>query len=847
MRRGSLPLVVLVVVCIWPAHTRAEDLPAVDPYAGLKTAAVDDGRLRLVVLPEIGGRIVELRSKQTGANHLLLDPAALKLYRQMGIGEGFLIMAGGLFDVVVDNGRRGYPGSFQCAPYDVRVGKDAITVTCRRGAVEVTRRMTLGEGATIEVTYRNVSKAAIETGVGLRAEFRIGKDRWPLVAVPIKGGRLGLYDACGGMGRVEPGAGWVVADPGAGEKLLILFDPAEVELIRGYRGSRWRATICALTLLQKQRPLPPGKSVTLKVRLCPFSQAADAVKLAGAAASSHSLKLVLDNLSAVGKRYPRGQNALRPWGLVGEPRLVYSRTRPWARAATEYRAGDDVRLALNSVAFTKSPPAVEAAGALHLSDGRTVAAKARLAPGGGAWLVFPALEIGAVSGPFTARYTLTAGGEQLLAGAHTVRYHHRGDPRVPRLRAKAGRLASQIRGQGGRLKHAKLALPWIDKRIEYAVNLQETGDYRYRPFCHGKELDDAYGSTTEAIHLLRDAIGCAETVLAGRDPAAEVKPGGHIFCYDLARYGAKVVPFKDAGFERKLGAFKAKVDALAKRPKASKDIGWYMALYLLGRRALDHGIRADDGDAAAAARRMNAWLDDVLARIDKWPDDGWKRGKFRFPFGGLIKFYTDNIERHRGYSVYVPSAYDGKAARPVLVDPNSYGSLLSPGAAWTVPSGPDPVTRLGAAETFGYFLLGPGHTNTYSRSGNPEDVRRVIADATTFLKMDRSRFYCTGGSLNADATGNLGNSMLDTWAAVAPYSQGAQLWTRKTAKLPRVTFQAGSENRLFVKGIKQYREWGVYDPGIHLGGLYPGAGHCGMSRDMWQFVFEFFARHTKRR
>ena len=35
--------------------------------------------LKLMALPEIGGRLVELRSKKTGANHLLLDPAALKL------------------------------------------------------------------------------------------------------------------------------------------------------------------------------------------------------------------------------------------------------------------------------------------------------------------------------------------------------------------------------------------------------------------------------------------------------------------------------------------------------------------------------------------------------------------------------------------------------------------------------------------------------------------------------------------------------------------------------------------------------------------------------------------------
>ena len=837
-------------------------LAADDPYGGLKPLTIENEHLRLVLLPQIGGRITELRAKPTGANHLLLDPAALGLYRRMDLGEGFLLLAGGLFDALVDNGRRGYPGSFQCAPYDVRVDGNAATLTCRRGAVAVTRRMALaadGPRLSVEVTYRNVSKQAIRTGVGLRAEFRIEKGRRPLVAVPVAGGRVGLYDACGGLGRVRPGAGWILNDPGAGEKLLCLFDPGETEFVRGYRGSAWGADIYALTLLQTQRRLAPGKTVSFKIELCLFAHSAQAVDLAKRSAvipeaevrqrSAARLQLVLDNLGSVGRRYPRGLNALAPWGLVTTPRIAYRHKRPWARQATEYRAGDDVRLTINSVSFAKGKeagPAIEAAGTLALPAGRTVDAKVAFRAGQDAALVFPAKAIGATAGPFHVDYQVRIGGREVLTGQAQVRYHHRDDPRIPALLAAARKLAEDVGRQRARLKGAELALPWIEKRIEYAVNLHETGDYRYRPFCHGQAREEAYGTSSDAIRLLEDAAACARAVLAGRDPAA-VTPGSHVFCYDLARYGAKIVPFDDEEFSRKLAAFKTAVDALARKPGAAKDIGWYMALYRLGRQAAEYGIRADHGDTDAAAKRMNDWLDDCCTRLDKWPDDGWKKGKFRFPFGGLIQFYTQHVERHRGYAVYVPSCYDAKTPRPVLVDPNSYGRILPPGSGWDVPRGADPVTLPGALEAHGYFHLGPGHTNTYSRSGNPEDVRRVIADAVTFLKMDRARFYCAGGSLNADATGNLGNSMLETWAAVAPFSQGAQLWTRKTAKLPRVTFQAGSENRLFVKGIQQYREWGVYDPAIHLGGLYPGAGHCGMSRDMWQFVFEFFARHARAR
>jgi hypothetical protein len=838
-----------------------------DAYAELEPVRLESAHMRVVVVPRLGGRVTELRRTGTGPNHLWLDPGALESYRKLKLGEGHLLLAGGMFDVLFDNGHRGYPGLFQCARYDVKVEKAASSPTlvavCRRGAVEVTRRMSLGADAprlAVEVTYRNVSKRPIRTGVSLRAEFGGAKNRTPQVAVPAAGGRLGLYDRCKGMGRVAPGAGWIVSDPGTGEGLLVLFDPEQIEFVRGFYGNAWGSRLYALTLCRKQRELAPGESVSLRLALCPFRTDDEAVRqadgtliirnAAARAASAERLALFLRNRSAIGTRHPRGLQAFAPWGLVSLPRVAYARKRPWARQATEYRAGDDVRLTFGSVAFGEKHAGhpFELSGQLGLPDGRVLEASVKGEAGKGGELVFPAEDIGAVAGPFEASYTVRADGRELAStaiGAVTVRYHHRGDPDLQKLRARARDLAAKVRAKRDELDHAARALPWIEKRIEYAENLYEIGDYRYRPFCHGRALIDTYGSSTDALLLFRDAVRCAWAVLAGRDPAAERSPGTHVFCYDLAPYGARVVPFRDAAFRRKLAAFEAKVDALAAKPEAVRDAAWYRALCRLGREAVEHGIRADDGDAAAAARRMHDWLDDVNARLDKWPDDGWKKGKFRFPYGGLIPFYTRNIERYRGYAVTIPSAYNGRESRPVLVDPNSYGSLLPPGSGWDVPRDPDPVTLAGALETYGYFHVGPGHTNGYSRSGNPDDVRRVLKDAAAFLRMDASRVYCKGGSLNADATGNLANSMRGTWAAVAPYSQGAQLWTKKTARLPRVTFQAGREAAVFSRGVRNYRDWGVYDPAIHLGGLYPGVGHCGSGRDMWQFVFEFFARHRR--
>ncbi len=827
-----------------------------DPYGGLETVAIQDEHLRLVVVPQVGGRIAELVERKTGVNHLLRDAAAFQAYRELDIGEGHLLLAGGLFDVVSDTGRGGYPGRFQCAPYQARVeersGGPAVVVSCRRGAVEVTRRMSLlgrRGGLRIDVTYRNVSDRPITSGVNLRAEFPSGRQS-ELVAVPARSGRIGLFGRCAGLGRLAVAGGWVLLDRGPGGRLLLLFDADEVEFVRGFSGRG----MYALTIQQTRRAIPPGRSVSLAVEVRLPADAEAAAGMArgaatggtpeGRSSAAAALKLLLDNMEVV-RRHPTGLSVLAPWGLVAEPKVAYRRSRPWARERTEYAAGDPVRLVARCTPFAKpgmpAPKGLALSARLRLPTGEALQAARPIPMDGEAAAEFPADRITA-AGPFVCEWSIAAADRRLATGRCRIRYHHRGDPRIGRLLGEAKRLLGDLGRRDDLAGSAKRGVAWIVKRIEYAENLHETGDFRYRPFCHGRALDDCFGASSTAIYLLEDAIRCAKAVLAGRAAAAELPPGGHVFAYDLAEHGAKLVAFDDADFRRKLARFADKVDALARRPEAAKDIGWYRMLHLLGRRALEGGIRADDGDAPAARASMHRWLDDVLARIEKWPQDGWRKGKFRFPYEGMLGLYTKRLERYRGYSAYVPSSYDGTSARPVLVDPNSYGNLLP---AEAPPSDPDPASLLGAVEAHGYLLLWPGHTNTYSRSGNPEDVRRVIADASRFLKMDRRRFYCAGGSLNADATGYLANSMPDTWAAVAPYSQGLAVWQRAAARIPRVNFQAGREVEAFIKGVRKYRAAGLYDPKIHLGGLYPGVGHCGMNRDMWPFVFDFFARHVR--
>jgi len=112
--------------------------------------------------------------------------------------------------------------------------------------------------------------------------------------------------------------------------------------------------------------------------------------------------------------------------------------------------------------------------------------------------------------------------------------------------------------------------------------------------------------------------------------------------------------------------------------------------------------------------------------------------------------------------------------------------------------------------------------------------------------IDPKRMYCTGGSLGADCTGNLAKDMPEVWAAVFAFSQGGPLFSRRNRRLPFISAQAYNyELSVLRRSARRFRQGGYYDPAIHHLMCYPGVGHCGMSRDIWPFVLDFFDRHRR--
>ena len=225
-----------LAVAAWPCSgamgARAASPQATMPAGDLDLLVrVESPYLAAAVRPAVGGRMVSLIYKSTGRQLLYDDPKWLRLHRELGLGEHFLAFGGGIFDVVNPaDGSTSYPGFVQCAAYEAKAVRTprgrGIQVRCRRGRLEIVRRMVLAAGGPcleICAAYRNVGDRPIRTAPHLRIELACSK-AGDVFITREPGGvfRYGLG------GAFEPGRGFVFCrSRSPPEAVVILYSPAE--------------------------------------------------------------------------------------------------------------------------------------------------------------------------------------------------------------------------------------------------------------------------------------------------------------------------------------------------------------------------------------------------------------------------------------------------------------------------------------------------------------------------------------------------------------------------------------------------------------------------------------------
>jgi len=169
---------------------------------GLNQVVLESGDARVVVVPEVGGRIVELSYK--GLN------ALYRLYPQ-GVSFGPYTEYGGIEEHIGSA-----PGSLWNVPWKCDVSDGRVTLSAFSGRTLVRKSLVLDENAPVlrmEYELTNYSMNFARFTFGIHPEIAIGGDhRAVRFHVPSEGEVLSAgYAGAGFRKYVTPGQGWCAA------------------------------------------------------------------------------------------------------------------------------------------------------------------------------------------------------------------------------------------------------------------------------------------------------------------------------------------------------------------------------------------------------------------------------------------------------------------------------------------------------------------------------------------------------------------------------------------------------------------------------------------------------------
>jgi len=452
--------------------------------------------------------------------------------------------------------------------------------------------------------------------------------------------------------------------------------------------------------------------------------------------------------------------------------------------------------------------------------------------------------------------------------------------------AEAGRLGRN--GELRRLFAKGMALlnnrPWTDE-VEYANSLVLRTDRVVADSTksYGLRLEQIYAP---AIMLQRPVV--AHLALRKRPPAPTPGPqqaqGPPEIVKELGTFEGVARDLRESPFPFEVdlhdvpdGAYLMTVDI----SDQGRPLG-FASLAIAVRKGLDDLVSRLEADGKRAPESVRA---DILFPIDRMKNvnrgrlelrtfdperdfqaaeavaAGAKGGKD--PFAGR----TGDFKRHYllapaneilPYRMYVPAAYNGSRAFPLIVALHglggtedaffeSYNRALPP-----------------LAESHGYIVAAPlGYRVDGSYGwglGNPpadpatkrtqelseQDVMEVLQHVRQQYRIDESRIYLMGHSMGAIGTWKIAPKYPDVWAAIAPISgSGAPAALERIRGVPEIIVHGDADPTVNVAGsrtmVAKLKELGVEHRYIEV----PGGLHSDVVAPNVAAIVEFFDAHRK--
>ena len=214
--------------------------------------------------------------------------------------------------------------------------------------------------------------------------------------------------------------------------------------------------------------------------------------------------------------------------------------------------------------------------------------------------------------------------------------------------------------------------------------------------------------------------------------------------------------------------------------------------------------------------------------------------------GDFKKAYLSKVDNTlQPYRVYVPSAYNGTKAFPLIIalhgmggDENSYFEAYNKGAF-----------RI-EAENHGYIVACPkGRKPASMYMGDAErDVMDVIEEMKRAYRIDPDRIYLTGHSMGGFGTWSIAMNHPDVFAALAPVAGGVTNPANmsKIAHIPQIVIHGDKDPTVPIERSRVMVDMGK-KLGVELKFIeVPGGDHGSVVAPTFKDVFEWFDTHKRK-
>ncbi len=199
--------------------------------------------------------------------------------------------------------------------------------------------------------------------------------------------------------------------------------------------------------------------------------------------------------------------------------------------------------------------------------------------------------------------------------------------------------------------------------------------------------------------------------------------------------------------------------------------------------------------------------------------------------------YVSAVDKsEQPYRLYVPSAYDGHKALPLVLALHGTGG--DEDTLFDAPNYQKGALKV-AAEKHGVLLASPrGWGTTEYRTTGENDVLAVMEEVRRRYKVDDQRIYLTGHSMGGTGAAYLALHHPDQFAAAAPLAAayGFPWLARNAGRVPFLWVGGSLDNGFYHQGVgvgvERMRKFGV--PVVVE--MLPGEGHYGPIQDFDRII-----------